>query len=403
MSKVENLADYKLHIDIDPTVATKNKAENQASTSRIDYIKLYENEFLTAYYPQNPRVPHHITIVMNSDSSGIDELSLSEYQSLHAFIKKVNEIYVNQLNLDGYVIAEYSHPQKRHDGKCVVELLPNYESSTGVRNFLDKYDSNRYVLFNDEPLTTLADSIVSSEYQKQVNFWQQELVKEQEPLPLSKLNSLQLPVPMKDSHMKESQLLGWCHLIEVLEQRGAHVINRPQTHYLATKESQDTRAWSINKCAFCDTDIVKKQLVCEYNDLMVLYNVRKTPEPGSLFLIVPKRHVEKTYSLTADEIEHMHTLKTALIHVLEKKHPKTNVIIYTQDGASVGQTVPHTHNQVLAANPDQIALTWTMISLNYNTNPEKVSDQEMQAVTQEYRQLLEEELSVQDNLLKEAS
>ena len=56
------------------------------------------------------------------------------------------------------------------------------------------------------------------------------------------------------------------------------------------------------------------------------------------------------------------------------------VIIYTQDDPSVGQTVFHSHEQVVAINPETASLAWTAMSLA----PASVSPEEMARICKEF-------------------
>ena len=57
------------------------------------------------------------------------------------------------------------------------------------------------------------------------------------------------------------------------------------------------------------------------------------------------------------------------------------MIIYTQDDPATGQTVFHSHEQVVAVDPKTIALTWTMMSLYPSGH---VSSDEMLKVREEF-------------------
>lgn len=68
-------------------------------------------------------------------------------------------------------------------------------------------------------------------------------------------------------------------------------------------------------------------------------------------------------------------------HQLVYEYEDCEVIIYPQDDPSVGQTVFHSHEQVVAADPKTIDLSWTMMSLYSRGN---VSSEEMLKVREEF-------------------
>lgn len=131
---------------------------------------------------------------------------------------------------------------------------------------------------------------------------------------------------------------------------------------------------TTERCVFCDDAVINRQLVYEYEDVSVFYNMRKGAKAGACFLILPKSHTEKIYGLMPSEIYNIGIVRKALVEVLKECHPECEVIIYTQDDPAVGQTVFHLHEQVVAVDPETIALTWTMMSLYPAGN---VSSEEM--------------------------
>lgn len=67
--------------------------------------------------------------------------------------------------------------------------------------------------------------------------------------------------------------------------------------------------------------------------------------------------------------------------MLKETHPECEVIIYTQDDPAIEQTVFHSHEQVVAVDPNTIAFNWTMMSLYPSGN---VTDEEMANVRREF-------------------
>ena len=150
---------------------------------------------------------------------------------------------------------------------------------------------------------------------------------------------------------------------------------------MPTEIPDSTKAIEVSKCPFCDPAILQKQLVYEHNDVKILYNIRKGAKPGCTFLVLPKRHSEKIYTLSSEEIHNISIVRKALVEVLKESHPNQEVVIYIQDDPAIGQTVFHSHEQVVSIDPETIALSWTLMSLYPSGN---VSDEEMLQVREEF-------------------
>jgi len=158
--------------------------------------------------------------------------------------------------------------------------------------------------------------------------------------------------------------------------------------------SEPVGSVTVGECAFCKDAVIERQLVLQYPyqnpDVYVIYSIRKGAEPGSRFLILPKRHTAMVYGLNSSEIHHIWVVRKALAKVIKETHPGCEVIDFTQDDPAVGQSVPHSHEQVVAVDPKTVALTWTMMSLFYPT--ENVSDEEMQRVRKKFGEILRLEI-----------
>ena len=60
-------------------------------------------------------------------------------------------------------------------------------------------------------------------------------------------------------------------------------------------------------------------------------------------LVIPKRHSESFFDLTADEIAACHALLRSERDQIAKAHRPDGYNIGVNDGAPAGQSVPHTH------------------------------------------------------------
>ncbi|MCH9634422.1 MAG: hypothetical protein S4CHLAM7_11710 [Chlamydiae bacterium] len=386
---------YGISIEINPNLSEETpRVTEKNSLPNLFFETVYQDEDLTVFYPDSPRVPHQLSVVLNRQVKGVQNLTSQENLKLYHLIKRVNEIYVNQLDLDGFVLAQYSDPQERHHNRTVIELLPHQPGFNNCRNFLDKADSNRYVLFGDQSLTSLDLSLSEEEKDMQISFWKRELNKDQEKISDDKLR-LSYPYETFDTQAEELQSFVVSNIVKLFENAGAQIISSSEHQFsYALNSKTEHKARQVFDCAFCRDQVINRQKVLEYKDAYVLYNFRKMPHAASSFLILPKEHLEKMYLLSDEKVHTLSLLKKALINVLKNKFPDFEVVVYNQDSPSVGQTVFHTHDQVVAIDPKKVPFYWSMMSLAYNPNNVSggVSEDEMSTVTQEIGELLNAEV-----------
>lgn len=359
--------------------------------------ELYRTETLTVFYPENPRVPQHLVISLNRKGiGGITDVNEQENKELFSTIQKIAEIY-KTVAIRGFVIAQYDVPQQGHQGCYAVEIIPHLPGFGSIKNIVDKVDCNRYVLFRTANLSPIAYEIAPHEISEQAMYWKTAFESEPEPLTQNDIK-IEFPYSRIESHRLESAQILHHQLLELLADKGGVVLDtRPFLPLIPTKIPEITYSITSGKCAFCDDSVIQRQLVYEYEDVVVLYNIRKSPKAGSCFLVLPKRHIEKVYGLTPSEIHNIWIVRKALTQLLKETHPESQVIVYTQDDPAVGQTVFHSHEQVVAVDPETVALTWTFMSLYPNGN---VSDEEMLSVQEEFRTKLKQKIKEFSELAK---
>lgn len=339
--------------------------------------EVYKTENLTVYSPKEPRVPHHLKIGLNRDIQSFVEISVEENRELFATMNKVAEIY-KTVDIHGFVVARYDKPQEK--GRHIVELIPHLPGFSEVKNMVDKWDCNRYVLFRNAPISAVRYEIKPEEVLVQAQFWKKAFEQPQNPLNESDL-VIQLPFTRFESHQKEAEEMLHQHLAELAKERIPSFLTMP-THIETIKQIE------VSKCPFCDLKNLEKQCIYENDQVYVLYNIRKGTEPATAFLILPKRHTEKIYGLNKAEIDAIATLRSALTEVLKQRHPGHEVVVYIQDSPSVGQTVFHSHEQIVAIDPKTVALSWMQMCLFPGVN----SEEEIKLVQKEFSEALQKKL-----------
>lgn len=282
----------------------------------------------------------------------------------------------------------------------MVELIPHLPGFSKIKNNVDKVRSNEHVLFRGIPLSQVFYPMSPHEIEEHVGQWKSELGKQQAPLKKEEL-AIPLPFSRHECYGPEATQLNYRHFTEALESVGADVSAKPPIiRAVPTQIPENTKAVPIEKCAFCNPEIIKTQNVFEHNGIVVLYNRRKGDKPGLNFLILPERHTERVYGLTDEEVQNIAYARRLLTLVLQESHEGYEVIEYTQDTPAVGQTVPHTHEQLIAVDPGRIAVTWTAQSLY---PPGSVDNQEMEKIIQEFSKKLQEKQEEMDKVKQESA
>ncbi len=388
---------HQIEVSFDPSLEPqKHLSLNNPQKYHLFFSTLFSDENFNVFYPEFPRMDHHLVIQIKNPSDKFIGFEEDKQLKLHQLINKISEIYAHKLNITGFVTAQYTEPQARHEGKEIVELIPHHPAHGESRNFLDKVDSNRYVLFDHANISPIDYQVSQKSRDEQIAFWKNELQIDQEPL-LEKTLNRNFPTQLVDSYFDTCTEYLIQSLIQLFAKTGAKVENFSQHRFSLATDCSETIYKTVNvaKCAFCNPETIEKQQVFEYKEMVILYNFRKMAYPGTSFLILPKRHIEKSYSLTDEEIKAGALLKRALTNALRAKYPDFDVYFYNQQGASVGQTVFHTHEQVVSLENKSAAFLWTMLSLSYNPGNVSagVSLEEMKFITSEFRELIEGEIA----------
>lgn len=390
-------ASQRLNFQIDES-ATADKVSPLRNPGIGNLLKteVYRTGALTVFCPQFPRVPHHLTIAFNRRNiKGFADITEEENAELFAMIKKIAEIY-KTVSVQGFVVAQFDTPQDGHLGRCVVELIPHLPGFNDVKNIVDKMECNRHVLYRGANISPVPYKMSKESILEQAMFWQGAFQRQHPPLAESDIR-ITFPYTRKESHQAEAEEILHGHLVEIFQDAGARISNAPSCEArMPLQVPEVVKSVTVAKCAFCDNTVIERQLVHEYEDVNVFYNMRKGAKPGSCFLVLPKRHTEKVYGLNSSEIHNIYIVRKALAEVIKETHPGCEVIVYIQDDPAIGQTVFHSHEQVVAVDPKTMALTWTMMSLYPSGN---VSDEEMVKVRQEFGAKLGQkikELTVQE-------
>ncbi len=197
---------FQIQIDYDSSLSEK-KIVPLPQDPHLSYSTVFEHPYFKVCAPQFPRVPHQLSLIFNSDIRSIMDLKPNSVSEMHKVIQKITEIYAQKLDIEGYVLAHYLEPAPRHHDQYIVEILPHHPGISEGRDFLDKADSNRYVLYGDQNYSHLSISFPEHERDQAIAFWEKELNSESS---LSEKHTvIQLPTERKDTTLKKEKVFVW--------------------------------------------------------------------------------------------------------------------------------------------------------------------------------------------------
>lgn len=321
-----------------------------------DPERLMEDEVAEVYLPSAPRVRHHLWVVLKRPVRSF--LDVTEKEAAH--MRKITHRILYSLRSTfglSAVIAQWHEIQSHHfPNRWTMEIIPPFSHTDKSNHLWDKMESNSYVLFRDLfPFSLPPPNLAMKKID--AAFWKQELA--------------QKPFFFSQSHQNEA-IRSWILRASHIQSAAAKTLNN--IHYLletqgfALERVQKKTSFLSNYylrpvtgCPFCSAKTIDSQSVFETDLSRIFYNF-KPAVPQAHFLLIPKRHVTHTESLTEREVRDLHNLAQKLTSALKKQFKRSDIHMYTQNDSSVGQTVAHTHMHVLLT-PQP--LKYMLFSLNY--------------------------------------
>lgn len=94
-------------------------------------------------------------------------------------------------------------------------------------------------------------------------------------------------------------------------------------------------------CLFCDREGFASQIIQETSEAFVIHARR--PLSRGHILILPKKHHADFITLSSDEGSVLIELVQRFSHVLQRTFSSTGLNVFSNIGASAGQTIPHLH------------------------------------------------------------
>lgn len=319
---------------------------------------VWEDGTVSVYTARNPRVRHHLWIVLNRPVEEFRDVTVDEALAMRAAANKIVRILRERCGLPSAVIAQWNEPQPgQMPGRFTMEAIPPRAETREVHNICDKIECNNHVLYRGQfPDYLPAPS--REEADRDAEFWEEALKGEgSEPFLGGNPEAVEPWRQVQVHRIRAGEELVE-FLYESLQRRGLAIERVAQPF---EPPAPDSISVDVPKCAFCNEQVMKAQKVFETNRTVLLFNYKPALK-GAHFLIVPKRHVRSSDRLTKEETEEIHLIAQKMAKAFERVFGRKDAKMYFQDGPSVGQTVAHAHMHVMLP-PDPIR--YFLFSLNY--------------------------------------
>lgn len=304
-------ANNKIEIEHENLNTLKSKLLTQDSSCRL-------------FWKYSSKIPGYFLLVPTNKKES--HLFLSNFLSLIEIVKKM-----------GYL--QYTFVQ--YQGSKRIKLIPvagvldevdiNAKIINTIRCFFDENKISRFNLLPSyrEYMKQRQDKSSESLTYPKVNFWTQ--------------------VDKLDRNITKST---FDFLIE------NNIIAHPESFELKLKQENDKseiKAIKMKKikrevslCAFCVPDIIKKQLILDLKDFLILVNYRPYSGTRVHLLIVPS-HIEDWSNLNLEQYINLEKIVRAITQSIKinEKITENNLFSLVQNGVGAGQTVPGSHLHIM--------------------------------------------------------
>lgn len=371
-------------------ISHHSSTHNHTAHKMFDEILIWEDDRLKIVCPENPLVPHHIQIQLKTCYSLYSDVSDNDALKLERHASRITRILASEFGISDTVIAFSEKGNHTKSDHIAYDIIPPRPGSYDVLDNVDKIQSIQYLMFNHWSLPSPGVDISEKERHEIANKFKVALANN---IPRRHQFHTSAPDYLWTQHQSNSakakRLLLDC-FYHFLTMNG-FIIDRYSNENEVEQEHLTTNSRQMQGDPFQDPLVLKKQKIISWNGMMLLYNYRSFGKARE-FLIVPERSVIKAEELTDKERRARFEVIKAFQKSIEIyfNHENVKVHYMTQDGPSVGQTVPHTHIKVMV-NPD---INFLLYALEFNYNLAKtVSDDEMIDIKSTFQKLMQYHLS----------
>jgi diadenosine tetraphosphate (Ap4A) HIT family hydrolase len=368
---------------------------------------LSKGKYFTLYLAPTFYQENQVWIMSNPELLvSFENLTSEQLSELEEFRYLMGEIYRKALGYQGYVMfMDLSKDYSLGRPSLCLEMIP---ASLGGKNkdlldIREKIERTSYFLFGATPLKQLTPEDAKTKIGKLTPFiW--ELLSNGVTLTNQKrIAKNTLPWSRKITHMEGLQEKIVLALKEELFKRYALFTSQDKKdeklkseNTKSTDEGEFTqeKVASIDKCAFCNPEVIQNQMVYKQADFAVLYNFRPYTE-GYHFMITPylPLHVEDWQNFSHEDVMNIDRLAQALVREIKKDSGRDDVILFVQNGMGAGMTVPHGHMHVLLR-PSKLHLVSQVLLETSNHKRKGLTSEEMDPVKKKFNQKLSQSLEL---------
>ena len=294
---------------------------------------VWEDDWTWVYIPARARVANHMWVVLKKEKQCFLDVSDEEAFYLNQTLKKVLGVLYSEFGYSQYVIAQFNRAEKDHfTNRVTIEVIPPGPDAKEILDFEDKIACNSYCVIRGNASAKYT-SFSEEEMSLLVERWKDAL---QRPT-LSDMSVL--PEIKIATHKNQNKKIAYLvdELFLSLNRRGI-LIDRQIHNQDRLHVGNECVHRTVGECAFCSPDILGRQKIFEKDGVIVLYNHMPFVE-GAHFLIIPSQHRSHFQDLSEEERAAIHKMTQKLIQALQDKYGRTDIKMYIQEGASVGQTI----------------------------------------------------------------
>lgn len=142
-------------------------------------------------------------------------------------------------------------------------------------------------------------------------------------------------------------------------------------------------------CPFCKENVIRNQLVVNFEKFLLLINYKPFPGTKVHFLILPTRHLEDWSFLDTEERNQLAKIITHLLKSIQVNCETTSneIIAHLQNGLQAGQTFSHTHLHLMTR-PKLIPYLMQIYSQSLGRDTAILSAAEMHKMGNTFKPLL---------------
>ena len=345
---------------------------------------IWENDVIAVYLPPEPRVEHHLWVVLQRPTLSLSEVTEDESISLRGAVQMIQRVLRTTFHRDTCIFQSNQPATSCFPSHFVIEILPPRPESADVFDLYDKTECMNYLLWRDAFPETLPKPSLK-EIEEMAFFWKSIFQNFSPSFSQSAIDEPFEHSPVKKDKKPEALKVYRDTIFTELE-KNVSIERRETSELIAPEESYIPASQA---CTFCRADILQNESVYESELSCILFNFK--PISSAHFLIIPKRHVRSSENLREDELRDLHRLSSLLIEVMQEIEQRRDIVLYTQDAPSVAQKVPHSHTQV-TFKPSP--LWYSLFNINYLEEP-PLSREEIRAIIKKFREKIREKCQSQ--------